>query len=68
MVTKLGDIYATANTEKNVFYSAYLKGKIQYNDVDPDKKVGLKIEYLKVEDNKEEDKKEEPLSVITNTV
>ena len=49
MVTKLGDIYATANTEKNVFYSAYLKGKIQYNDVDPDKKVGLTIEDLKVE-------------------
>ena len=49
MVTKLGDIYATANTEKNVFYSAYLKGKIQYNDVDPDKKVGLTIEDVKVE-------------------
>ena len=77
MVTKLGDIYATANTEKNVFYSAYLKGKIQYNDVDPDKKVGLTIEDLKEEkekekeekeEKKEEDKKEEPLSVITNIV
>jgi hypothetical protein len=43
MVTKLGDIYATANTDKNVFYSAYLKGKIQYNDVDPDKKIVLQI-------------------------
>ena len=77
MVTKLGDIYATANTEKNVFYSAYLKGKIQYNDVDPDKKVGLTIEDLKDEDiknedvknedKKEEDKKEEVYS-INNTV
>jgi len=55
MVTKLGDIYATANTEKNVFYSAYLKGKIQYNDVDPDKKVGLTIEDLKVEEDKKEE-------------
>lgn len=54
MVTKLGDIYATANTEKNVFYSAYLKGKIQYNDVDPDKKA-----ILTIEDKKEEDLKEE---------
>ena len=54
MVTKLGDIYATANTEKNVFYSAYLKGKIQYNDVDPDKKAVLTLEDLKVEDKKEE--------------
>jgi hypothetical protein len=77
MVTKLGDIYATANTEKNVFYSAYLKGKIQYNDVDPDKKVGLTIEDLKEEDKKEEkeDKKEdnkedkkEEISSINNTV
>jgi hypothetical protein len=62
MVTKLGDIYATANTEKNVFYSAYLKGKIQYNDVDPDKKAVLTLEDLKVEDLKVEDKKEEEVS------
>ena len=37
MVTKLSDVFQTVNTEKNIFYSAYLKGKIQYNDVDPDK-------------------------------
>jgi hypothetical protein len=45
MITKLSDIYATVHTEENVFYSAYLKGKIQYNDVDPDK-------LLKIEDQK----------------
>lgn len=39
MVTKLGDIYSTVNTDKNVFYSAYHKCKLQYNDVDPDKKL-----------------------------
>ena len=39
MVTKLADVYANVNTEKNVFYSAYMKGKIQYNDVDPNKLV-----------------------------
>jgi hypothetical protein len=39
MITKLGDVYATVNTEKNIFYSAYLKGKVQFNDVDPDKNV-----------------------------
>lgn len=37
MITKLSDIYITINTEQNIFYSAYLKGKVQYNDVDPDK-------------------------------
>jgi hypothetical protein len=44
MVTKLGDIYTITNTEKNIFYSAYLKNKLQYNDVDPDKKLCLKDE------------------------
>jgi len=45
MVTKLGDIYAITNTEKNIFYSAYLKNKLQYNDVDPDKKIAIENEY-----------------------
>jgi hypothetical protein len=44
MVTKLADVHSNVNTEKNVFYSAYLKGKVQYNDVDPDKANTLKIE------------------------
>ena len=39
MITKLGEVYATVNTEKNIFYSAYLKGKVQFNDVDPDKNI-----------------------------
>jgi hypothetical protein len=42
MVSKLGDVYVTVNTEQNIFYSAYLKGKIQYNGVDPDKFKNLK--------------------------
>lgn len=50
MITKLSDIYTTVNTEKNVFYSSYLKGRIQFNDVDPDK-------ILQIENTK--DKKDE---------
>ena len=46
MITKLSDIYTTAHTDKNIFYSSYLKGRIQFNDVDPDKKV-LEIEEEK---------------------
>ena len=38
MITKMGDVYSTVKTEKNIFYSAYLKGKIQYNDLDENKK------------------------------
>jgi hypothetical protein len=45
MVTKLSDVFQTVNTEKNIFYSAYLKGKIQYNDVDPDKML-LDVDQL----------------------
>jgi hypothetical protein len=36
---KVSDVYYTVNTKKNVFYSAYLKHKVQFNDVDPDKIV-----------------------------
>jgi hypothetical protein len=34
---KLIDANALANTETNIFYSAYLKNRVQYNYVDPDK-------------------------------
>lgn len=37
MTTKLYDIYSTVHTDKNIFYSAYLKVKVQFNDVDPNK-------------------------------
>jgi cytochrome b subunit of formate dehydrogenase len=49
MVSKLSDVYLTVNTEKNIFYSAYLKGKIQYNDVDPDKILIDVVEFCKLE-------------------
>jgi hypothetical protein len=49
MVTKLADVHSNVNTDKNVFYSAYLKGKVQYNDVDPDKMKTLQLEDEKKE-------------------
>ena len=36
---KLVDVYNTVCTPKNVFLSAYMKKKIQFNDVDPDMKI-----------------------------
>jgi len=48
MVTKLVDVYTTVNTEKNIFYSAYMKDKIQYNDVDPNKILVEDIEIPSV--------------------
>ena len=37
MGLKVADVFSTVNTKKNIFYSAYLKNKVQFNDVDPDK-------------------------------
>ena len=39
MILKLKETYAIANTDKNIFYSAYLTNKVQFNDVDPDKVI-----------------------------
>ena len=60
MITKLGDIYSTINTDKNIFYSAYLKTKIQYNDVDPEKSESIRtLENLSKEEINIELKKED---------
>jgi hypothetical protein len=39
VIQKLQQVYVTLKTEKNVFYSAYLNSKVQYNDLDKDKVV-----------------------------
>jgi len=44
MSSKLGNVYEIINTEQNIFYSAFLKRKVQYNDVDPDKVEEIKLE------------------------
>ena len=45
MITKLYDIHYTSYTDPNIFFSAYLKNKIQYNDIDP--KYLIKLQSLK---------------------
>ena len=59
MAGKLGDVYAITNTEENIFYSAYLKHRVQYNDVDPDQVVEL-LDDKEPEDNKETEDDKEP--------
>ena len=54
MGLKVSDVYSTVNTKKNVFYSAYLKNKVQFNDVDPDK-ITFDQESPKVEELPSED-------------
>ena len=65
MVTKLADVYANVNTEKNVFYSAYMKGKIQYNDVDPNKLLLLPGISPPISDEVKEKKDEEVREELT---
>ena len=38
MATKFGSVYTVVSPDKYIFYSAYLSGKVQYNDVDEDKR------------------------------
>ena len=67
MGSKVSDVFSTVNTKKNVFYSAYLKNKVQYNDVDPDK-IHLLDEdgEPRVEELPEDDEVEDEINVEVN--
>ena len=58
MSSKVSEVNELVNTKENVFYSAYLNDRVQYNDVDPDKAMDApisdKVEVL--EDIKEDAK------------
>ena len=41
MALKVKETYDIVNTKKNVFYSAYLTDRIQFNNVDEDKVIQL---------------------------
>tara|TARA_B110000967_G_scaffold6733_1_gene6739 strand:+ start:157 stop:942 length:786 start_codon:yes stop_codon:yes gene_type:complete len=41
MVSKVSEVFSIVNTKKNVFYSAYLTDRVQYNNVDPDKAIDV---------------------------
>jgi len=47
MATKVYDTYYLANTDKSIFYSAYLRDRIQFNDIDPS--IKGKIESSKTD-------------------
>ena len=53
MGLKVADVFSTVNSKKNVFYSAYLKNKVQYNDVDPDKVLELPESLIETNDKTE---------------
>jgi hypothetical protein len=41
MTTKVYSTYYIANTDKSIFYSAYLYDRVQYNDIDPNIKSDI---------------------------
>ena len=67
MGSKVADVFSTVNTKKNVFYSAYLKDKVQFNDVDPDKFHIEEVEDVQ-DDNKVESNVESGISNVDDVV
>jgi len=41
MALKINETYSITNTSENVFYSAYLNERVQFNDADPDKMITM---------------------------
>jgi hypothetical protein len=41
MALKINETYSITNTSENIFYSAYLNERVQFNDADPDKVVEI---------------------------
>ena len=41
MMMKLYSVYTITSTEKNIFYSAYMKTNIQFNDIDANYKLDI---------------------------
>ena len=39
MAMKLYSVYIITSTDKNIFYSAYMKTNVQFNDLDPNYKI-----------------------------
>jgi hypothetical protein len=56
MVSKLSNVVIIINTDKHIFFSAYLNTKVQFNDIDPREIIKLKKQRskeYKIESNKE---------------
>jgi hypothetical protein len=62
MALKINETYSITNTSENIFYSAYLNERVQFNDADPDK-------IVEIEDSNESTKLVKPEeSAVENNV
>ncbi len=51
MTDKMSNVYFTIATDKNILLSSYMKSKVQFNDVDPDKKEAEIADSSDIEDD-----------------
>jgi hypothetical protein len=58
MSTKIYDVYSNSTSDENIFYSAYLKTKVQYNDVDPNKFIA----FTSIDEDIEKSDHDEPIT------
>ena len=49
MISKLTNVFGIIHTDKNIFFSAYLNTKVQFNDIDP--REIIKIRNTTIEEN-----------------
>lgn len=71
MMTKLYRIYYVINTEKNIFYSAYMTNFVQYNDLDPrerEKEKEWQEDWISVKIEQRETEQRETEEHITLTI
>lgn len=43
MISKLTNVFGIIHTEKNIFFSAYLNTKVQFNDIDPRETMKINV-------------------------
>lgn len=53
MISKLTNVVGIINTDKNIFFSAYLNTKIQFNDIDPRETIKIKRQTISYNDGRE---------------
>lgn len=51
MTTKVYDTYYVANTDKFIFYSAYMRDHVQFNDIDPSLQKRLSLIEMVTQEN-----------------
>lgn len=65
MVSKVSEVFSIVNTKKNVFYSAYLTDRVQYNNVDPDKAID--VDAIEDGDSTDDQKSDEDSKLVEVT-